>query len=200
MVAGRHDAGITLVELLMAILVTSAATAALVGGIATLARAYRRIEERTVAQQTARLVLELVGRDLRRAGFDPGGTGLEPILEAGDHVVRIQADDDGSGVIDDRSEELVAYVFRPDDGTLSRVVGHQSMPIASGLPSDGCRLGFYDAVGAPLADEGSGLDEPRRSAIRRVALRVVVRDATHAILADTATEVTLRNRAWTAED
>lgn len=198
MVARRYRAGLTVVEILVAILITSASTAALVGGVATLARAYRRIEERTLAQQTARLVLELVNRDLRRAGFDPTGSGLDPILAAGDHVLQIQADDDGSGVIDDRSEELVAYVFQPRDGILSRVVGRQSMPIASGLPPDGCRLAFLDAAGDALIDEGTGLDGPRRAAIRRVRLRVIVRDGTGTILADAASEVTIRNRPWTS--
>ncbi len=180
----------------MAILITAASTAALVGGVATLARAYRRIEERALAQQTARLVLELMSRDLRRAGFDPTGAGLEPILAAGDHVLRIQADDDGSGAVDDRSEELVAYAFQPRDGTLSRVVGRQSMPIASGLPADGCRLAFLDAAGGALVDEGAGLDGDERAAIRRVRLRVIVRDTTETILADATGEVALRNRPW----
>lgn len=198
MVARRYRAGLTVVEILVALLITSASTAALVGGVATLARAYRRVEERTLAQQTARLVLELVSRDLRRAGFDPRGSGLDPILAAGDHVLQIQADDDGSGAVDDRSEELVAYVFQPQDGTLSRVVGRQSMPIASGLPPDGCRLAFFDAAGGELVDAGAGLDGPGRAAIRRVRLRVVVRDATETILADTASEVALRNRPWTS--
>lgn len=201
MVAGKHSAGFTIVELVVAILIASASTAALVGGVATLARTYRRIEERTFAQQTARLVLELMSRDLRRAGFDPRGSGLDPILVAGDHVVQIQADVDGSGIVDDRSEELVAYVFRPNDGTLTRVVGRQSMPIASGLPPDGCRLAFFDAAGGELADDGVGLDGPRRATIRRVRLQVVVRDRAEAILVDAATEVALRNRPWSsAED
>jgi type II secretory pathway component PulJ len=196
MVAGRHSAGITIVELVVAFLIAAVSTTGLVGGVATLARSYRRIEERTVAQHTARLVLELIGRDLRRAGFDPTGAGLDPILAAGGHIVRIQADDDGSSVIDDRSEELIAYVFQ--DGTLSRVVGRQSMPIASGLPSDGWRLTFFDGAGGELADAGGELDGPRCAAIRRVRLRVVVRDSAQIILADAVTEIALRNRPWNA--
>jgi Tfp pilus assembly protein PilW len=198
MVARRQGVGLTVVELLIAILLTSASTAALVGGVATVARTYRRIEERTQAQQTARLVLELMSRDLRRAGFDPTGSSLDPILAAGDHTLQIQADDNGDGVVDDRSEELVAYVFESGDGTLSRVVGHQSMPIASGLPADGCRLVFVDAAGSQLLDAGAGLDGPQRAAIRRVRLRAVVRDATQTILADAASEVALRNRPWSS--
>jgi type II secretory pathway component PulJ len=186
------------VELLIAILLTSASAAALVGGVATLARTYRRIEERTQAQQTARLILELMSRDLRRAGFDPTGASLDPILAAGDHNLQVQADDNGDGVVDDRSEELVAYEFQSRDGTLNRVVGRQSMPIANGLPADGCRLAFVDAAGSQLLDTGAGLDGPQRAAIRRVRLRVVVRDATQTILADAASEVTLRNRPWSS--
>jgi hypothetical protein len=200
MVARRQSIGLTVVELLVAMLLTSASTAALVGGVATLARTYRRIEERTQAQQTARLVLELMSRDLRRAGFDPTGASLDPFLAAGDHTLQIQADDNGDGVVDDRSEELVAYVFEPRDGILSRVVGRQSMPIASGLPADGCSLVFLDAAGSQLFDAGDGLDGPQRAAVRRIRLRILVRDATETILADAASEVALRNRPWSSEE
>ena len=46
-------------------------------------------------------------------------------------------------MVDATSDEVITYVFRPIDGTLSRIVGHQSMPLLSGLPADGVRLSRY---------------------------------------------------------
>jgi type II secretory pathway component PulJ len=192
----RADRGTTLVELVVAAGLAAAALVAPVVVMATQAALYRRLEARATAAQTARLVLEVVSRDVRRAGFDPRGTGLAPILSADAGGIVVQADDDGDGSVDAHSEEVTAYAFRPATGVLYRAVGRQTMPLAEGLSPAGFALAYLDGAGLPIDGAGgvSGLDLPR---VRRVAIAIAVGAGDGGRgrpLAEVATMVALRAR------
>lgn len=191
-----RNAGISLVEFLVATATASLVLASVVRFAASQAHVYRRMEERAAANQTVRLAFDLICRDLRRAGYDPRGTALAPIVAAGSTSLTVQADDDGDGRIDRRSGELITYRFHPNPGTLSRVVGRQSMPLADDLPPDGFRFSYFDGAGTPLVEGDGDFDRDRRLMIRRVRIALRVGEHADEPLAGGYTDVALRNRPW----
>jgi Tfp pilus assembly protein PilW len=187
-------AGSTLLEIVVAAGLASAALVSLVGVAATHVGAYQRTVRGVVASETLRLVLDVLARDVRRAGFDPAGIALVPVIDAAPGALALQADDDGDGGIDQRSEEVVRYVFQPERGVLRRIVGRQSMPLAEGLSADGFILTYVDGAGATLDPDRTGAVEPL--AIRRIEVSLMVRDDVGRPLAGARTAVGLRNRPW----
>jgi type II secretory pathway component PulJ len=193
----RRAAGFSLAELLVASFIASIVLTSLVAFAAAQSRFFRRAEERLTANQTVRLVLDVISRDLRQAGFDAHGTAVEPVLAASSTVLVLQQDDDGDGIVDTSSREVITYAFEPTMNTLSRIVGRQSMPLATGLPADGFRLSYIDTAGAALDPGASGLDATDRAAIHRVRVELLARAASGEPLAGVVSDVTLRNRPWT---
>jgi len=193
----RHTPGFSLLELLLATFIASVALASLVGFSATQGRAFRRADERLAASQTVRLALDALSRDLRQAGFDARGTAVEPVAAASSTTLALQQDCEGDGTVDGRSRELITYSFDPGVGTLSRIVGRQPMPLASGLSEDGFRFSYTDVSGSALDADGRNLDAPERSAIRRVSVALLVRNTDGRPLAGAVTNVALRNHPWT---
>ena len=188
--------GFSLPELLTATLLMSLAGAALVSFAATQSRGFARADRRIAASQDVRLALEVMSRDLRQAGFDAVGRAVEPVTIAGATHLTLQQDGDEDGRVDATSDDLITYVFRPHDGTLSRIVGRQSMPLLSGLPADGVRLSYADARCIPLGPGGGDLDDGERRAIHRVDIALLARDADGEPLGGAVTRVALRNRPW----
>ena len=80
-----------------------------------------------------------------------------------------------------------------------RIVGRQSMPLATGLPADGFRLSYMDNAGAVLDPDARGLDATERAAIGRVRVALLSRAASGESLASVMTEVALRNHPWTPQ-
>jgi Tfp pilus assembly protein PilW len=191
--AGR---GFVLPELLTAILMTSLMLTSLVAYAATHARMYRRIDEHLSANQNLRLVIDVLSRDVRDAGFDARGHAVEPAAVATSTMLVLQRDLDGDGSIDGASQELVTYAFRPETGVLSRIVGRQSMPLASQLPADGFRLSYAGDAGAALAPNGDALDAEERRRLRRIDVSLTFRDPAGRPLAGATTAVALRNMPW----
>lgn len=191
-----RNAGTTLVEALVATVAASLILASLVSFAGGQARFYRRMEARVSADQTVRLAFDLICRDVRRAGYDPEGVALDPIVRAGATSLTMQEDADGDGRIDRRSEELIAYRFAPSEGTLRRIVGRQSMPLATDLPPDGFRLSYFDDAGAPLPASDGDLDTDHRAMIRRVRIALRVGDLADGSAAVAYTDVALRNQPW----
>src|SRR3989304_6020528 len=63
------------------------------------------------AQQSARIALERMTRELREAGYDPTGLGLPALVVAGPTRVAFQRDLNGNGVLDP-TRERVTYLLR----------------------------------------------------------------------------------------
>ena len=120
--------------------------------------------------------------------------GVAPSLSDGIEEIRLFCWHSIDGVIDSRSEELVTYRFRPDEGTLSRIVGRQSMPLATGLSSNGFKLSFFDGSGSAV---DSGADAADPVSIRRLRIALTLEDPRGRHLAGASTDVGIRNRSWT---
>ena len=192
---GAGSMGLTILELVVATALTTIVLASLVSVVATQSRLYSRTAERTRSNQTLRLIVDVLSRDVRRAGFDPAGTALVPVLEAGPTRLLLQADDDGDGSIDRGSRERVGYLFRPGAGTLSRIVGRQSMPLAEDLPPDGFHLSYRNDAGETLDPHALSRSPHQRAAIRRIDV-VLIAGGERQPPASLRTSVAVRNRPW----
>lgn len=193
-----HTRGFSLPELLVAILIAALTMTALVSSTAGQSRAFARFETHLAASQDVRLALAVISRDLRQAGFDACGRVLEPIAAASAARIVLQRDDDEDGAVDASSQERITYLFESASGTLSRVVGRQSMPLVTSLPTDGFRLAYVDGRGVPIRPDGTDLDAAERGAIRGVDITLLTRDSAGTPLGGIVTRMAVRNRPWAA--
>jgi prepilin-type N-terminal cleavage/methylation domain-containing protein len=175
----RARAGYTVVEVLVAMavmgLLMSATLSLLQSGLAAWGWGAGRVE----AQQGIRAALERMARELRDAGYDPTGAGIEAVLVAEPTRIVFQRDLNGNGLIDP-TRERVTYLLRPKETTLRRDAGGGAQPLAENIR--GFTLSYLDSAGAPTAD-------PARVASVRMELEAG-RGGAEATM---ATLVTLRN-------
>lgn len=145
--AARSARGLALAELLIALGLLGLVLAAALGILHTAQQSYALGAARVEAQQSARLALERMVKELREAGYDPTVALLPAILEAEPTRVTFQRDLDGDGAIDP-TRERVTYLLR---GTvLRRDAGGGAQPIIEGVR----RLAFayFDRDGAATTD------------------------------------------------
>jgi prepilin-type N-terminal cleavage/methylation domain-containing protein len=164
--------GFTLVELLAGLALAALLTPVAVGVVASVLRMLGGLAIRAEADDVAHLAVEAFAFDLRRAGFDPRGIAVDPLAEARPDRLTLQADLDGDGVVDAGSEETVAYACATAAQKLSRVVGTQSLPLASDVVT--CTLGYLDAGAAPIPTPATGLDAAARRRVRAVTLDLAI--------------------------
>src|SRR5216684_5812802 len=128
----RRPAGYSLAELLVALgllgLVMAATALLLQSGLAAWGWGASRVE----AQQSARAALERMARELREAGYDPTGAGIEAVLVAEPTRVVFQRDLNANGLIDP-TRERVTYLLRPKETTLRRDAGGGAQPLAANV-------------------------------------------------------------------
>src|SRR5262245_65984957 len=105
-----HPRGTTLLELVVASGLGLLVLGALVAAVATAGRVTGAIGARGEAEDTAQLAIEAFRFDVRRAGFDPAAAGIERLAAAMTDQLALQADLDGDGAIDGRSEEVTRWV------------------------------------------------------------------------------------------
>jgi Tfp pilus assembly protein PilW len=119
--AGRHpDAGFSLVELLVAMVVSIM----VVGGAALLGTqvqsSYRSQMEAASAQQEGRYALQMIERYLRAAGNNPYRLQITPCPAAGTPFQAIRFDPDGDGQPDDIRVQMDA---NPTNGLIGGAAG-----------------------------------------------------------------------------
>jgi Tfp pilus assembly protein PilW len=167
-VTGPRRRGCSLVELLVALALALAIAVAAVTAVATALRYLVQLGLRAEADDVLALALEAFTLDVRRAGFDPGATRFDPLVEASAARLRVQADLDGDGAIDATSEELITIACDVAGRRLSRIVGTQSLPLANGVVA--CTLAYADASGTAMPIPPGGLDANARRSVRRATL------------------------------
>ena len=151
MTRATHDAaGMTLVELLVGMVLGLAGAAAMTALLRVGTAAWER------AGASAEVAIEVAGavdqltRDVRVAGYDPAATGFTALPITASDRLELAADLDGNGSIDPDSEERIGYRWSAASGSLSRLVGRQSLPILSDVAPGGFRLAYFDRDGARL--------------------------------------------------
>ena len=175
----RAQAGYSLADLLVAMAITgvlmSATLSALQSGLAAWGWGTGRVE----AQQATRVALERMARELRDAGYDPTGAGIDAVLVAEPTRIVFQRDLNGNGVID-ATHERVTYILRPKETTLRRDAGGGAQPLAEGVRR--FALFYLDGSGAPTTDP-----------LRVVSVGIEIEAGLGRAEATMSTLVTLRN-------
>ena len=180
MIVWRHATGLSLAELLVSLAVLGLVLAGIFGILHGSLKAYGWGAGRVEAQQAARVALERMVRELREAGYDPRGAGIQPVVVAAPAFVTFQRDLNGNGVVDP-TRERVTYLLRPGESILRRDAGGGAQPIIEGVHR--FVLTYFDRAGAPTAD-------PARVTLIRISVEVGLRGPRSII----ETSVALRNQ------
>jgi type IV pilus assembly protein PilW len=147
--AWRPADGSTLAELLVSLAVLGLTLAAVFTLVRAGLTAYGWGAARVEAQQSARVGLERMVRELREAGYDPTGAGIQPVVVAAPALVTFQRDLNGNGVVD-ATRERVSFLVRPGESILRRDAGGGAQPIIDGVRR--FRLSYFDRGGAQTSD------------------------------------------------
>ena len=175
----RPPGGYSLVELLVAMgllgLLLSATGLLLSGALAAWDWGAGRVE----AQQSVRPALERMARELREAGYDPTGAGIEPLLVIEPARVVFQRDLNGNGVVDP-TWERVTYLLRSGETALRRDAGGGAQPIAERVRR--LEMTYLGRDGRPVTDPA-----------RVLSIRIEIEAGRSGSEAVMATLVTIRN-------
>lgn len=134
----RQQAGFTLTELLVAMVLAGVAMAAIYAAYVTQQRAYKTTQDVTAIQQNLRAGMYFLEKDLRMAGYDPEESGDFGFDVMGPQAFRYYWDADEDGVKD--PDEYVAYKFESPEPTLERDRGDGSF---NDIASDISNVTFY---------------------------------------------------------
>lgn len=159
--------GVTLVEVLVGTALGLAVVASLASAVAAGGRLLASGSARAEAEDTIQLALEALAFDVRRAGWDPTGAGITPLVQADADGFGVVADLDADGTVDAASEELVRWRCERRGRRLVRTVGRQAMALADGVV--GCAIGYTGRTGAALVPP---LDAAARADVAAIGLRL----------------------------
>ena len=137
--AGRTSPGYTLVEVVVA-LGLSVFTLSLLHFIYVQElKAHQMREEVLDAQQRARVVMDLLSRELLMAGYDPAGLNQDadptndfPGVTLASNGIQIKADLNGNGNLNDPNETIV-FFYDSSTRTLRRNTGGGNQPFAEDI-------------------------------------------------------------------
>ena len=181
MMVWRPAGGLSLAELLVSLAVLGLVLAGLFAILHSGLKAYGWGVGRVEAQQAARVALERMARELREAGYDPRGAGIQPVVAAAPALVTFQRDLNGNGVVDP-TRERVTFLLRAGESVLRRDAGGGAQPIIDGVRR--FDLTYFDRARAPTTD-------PSRVDSVRIQLEVGLTGPVAAM----ETQVSVRNRA-----
>lgn len=180
MSAWRDLRGYSLAELLVATAVLGLVMAGTLSILRSGLGAYRWGAARVEAQQSARVALERMAKELREAGYDPTAAGIDAVVVAEPTRIVVQRDLDGDGAIDP-TRERIAFVLRAGETVLRRDAGGGAQPIVNGVKR--LVLTYYDAAGQVTTDA---------AAVRSIDMRIEVGITGPAVAMQT--QATIRNR------
>ena len=142
------DRGFSLPELMVSLAILGLVLGGVFGVLRSGLIAYAWGSARVDAQQSARIALDRMARELRGAGYDPTGAGLAPVAAAAPSSVTFQKDAGSGGAVEPAS---VTFVLRPGESVLRRDAGAGgAQPVIDNVR----RLAFtyFDRAGAPTTD------------------------------------------------
>ena len=141
--------GIALAELLVVLAVAGLVLLALTGLLQQGGQAYLAGTTRLDAQQSARVALERLGRELRGAGIDPRGTGFPPLVNPTPTGFTIQNDLNGDGVVAGNAERIT---YSLTGRTLRRNAGGGAQPLIDDV--EALAFAYLDSEGRPARVPG----------------------------------------------
>lgn len=169
-----RSSGLTLVEVLVALSIAGIFCMALYGFYHLHSGVLKAEETRINIQESSRLAIDFLVRELRLAGARPvrGGPcdGFERLTEAEEQRVTIQYDSRGNtpgappdGCPDDPSE-IITYTYDDADQVIKRATGGGApQPFINDIPPGGFLLQYFDRDGNEFAPP---LDESERAAVQ----------------------------------
>lgn len=197
----RHTAGLSLVEVLVTLSVASVVAGAMLTFSQSQMAAMRDQTRQVELQTTARSVVELFAREMRRAGMDPlcvkNFAGIDNATQT---EVKVLADLNGNGVIDQANENVI-YRINLTNKTFERVANGVPSTLLDGAQLTGSRFRYYDANGTERVPSPS-LSNAVRATIRRVRLELQLtqpgQSGGQTLKTAASTDVDLRNRFFIA--
>lgn len=162
--------GFTLIEMVVALGLSLVTVTAVYSLYVSELKAQNVREDRLEMQQQARVVIDVVGRELLMAGFDPRGVNndvdltndFQGITYHPDRLT-IKADLNGNGLIADPNESII-FVYDAKTHTLRRNTGGGNQPFGENIES--FLVQYIDQEGKPTANS---------LAIRQVGITVTAR-------------------------
>jgi len=196
----RSAAGFTLTEILVGLGL----------GLVTLATvtSFHRFQLLTIRRQatqndlqmTARSVVDIFTRDIRRAGRNPRcDDEISAIADAKQSLVRVQSDLDGDGDAEGWDEDIT-YVFKSGMNGIDRVANGTTATLVDNVVLEGSLIRYFDQAGAEITAGSTGLAAGQRDAVQRIRLEIALRSTApdpQTMLptrASVANDVDLRNR------
>ncbi len=161
--------GMSLVELMIALVLFSVILSVLFSFMLNSRRSYTATSNRVEYQQSIRAVFSLLTREVRSAGCDPQQVGFEHFAIADDIMLQYRADLDGNGdTVGLDPPEDVIYQYVTGDDVLARDPGTGSQTILRNV-SD-LVFTYLDADGIVLSP--LPLSEDNRARIRYVDVTI----------------------------
>ncbi len=156
---------ITLVELMIAWVVSAIALAAMYTILVSQSEVYRVQDQVVDMEQTARTIMEMVTRDLRVAGYNPVRTVSFNGVTYSPNQLRIRADLNGDGKTTEVNEDVI-YAYNPATFEVLRNTGAAQIRFKH---VQAFTFSYFDAVGNPTTTTAN---------IRQVEVTVTTRAAT----------------------
>ena len=148
-------------------------------------------------QTTARSVVDLMAREVRRAGKDPTcAKAFNAIAAATSQSIRVQADLDGDGAVTGTNEDIT-YSYDSSSNTIWRTANGSTSRLMSGWNMTGSKLRYFDQSGTELT---GSLSAAQLATVRRVRVELVLAAAavdprnSQPLVTRVASNIDLRNR------
>jgi type II secretory pathway component PulJ len=195
-----NESGFTTIDLLVAAALSLVALAAFASFNRVQLFTLRNAAEQSEVQVTARNIVDLFSREVRRAGANPTcAAGISAISDAKQHLLEVQSDLDGDGTLTGPDEQ-VTYRYDFSNNELDRVANGNTDALIDGVTLAGSRIRYFDQAGTELAAGDTGLASAQRANVRRVRIELVVSAASanpydpEPRRVTVANDVNLRNR------
>ena len=163
--------GFTLVELLVAMAISSIVLASVAAAYRTQIRTHATQQMVVDMQQNIRGAMYIMQREIRMAGHDPTGLSGASILVADDAVLQFQSDDNEDGDCDDSMEDI-RYAMTADGALGRQVSGGLLDPLAENI--DAINFVYLDGANPPNV-LATPVPASNRSDIRSVQITIVAR-------------------------
>jgi hypothetical protein len=119
------------------------------------------------AQETTRIVIDMMTRELRLSGYSGRGARLAGLRVATSERLELQADLNGDGDTDD-ANEVVGYSYDAERAALLRATGNAPpQPMLDHVPAGGFVLGYRDGNNVSLSGD---LDAAARARVHQVEI------------------------------
>ena len=169
----RDPRGMTVMELMVAFSLAAVAAAVVYTVFISTQGSFVATRNETEHEQDARVVLGILTQEIRSAGSDVRGIGLDRFAIAHGDTLRVQSDLDGDGVLSavDEPSEDVTWYHDSGNGSLVRRTGAGDATVLRDVTAFSFR--YLDGTGAALG--GTPLSVADRNRVRAVAVDLTLR-------------------------